>query len=90
MKYRIVEKDGKYWVHAQIMGYFGLRWEKIGKHLDGYGLYPPNDFYNPLSSEKECHEYIKDFDMWYNNKPTKYNIKYKEVELKNGEVCENI
>lgn len=49
---------------AQVKFFFS-NWQTIGKHPNGYGLYPTNDIDYPLQNRHEATERCKLFEQWY-------------------------
>ena len=71
----IFDKDKRFFPQIKTTTFFGLikTWNKIAKHVDGYGLYPDDDYKFP-KTEKEATQICRDFEKWIDFQETTVNI----------------
>lgn len=57
--------------YIENIGYFGqvshgffTGWRTIGKHVNGYGLYPNNHIEYPMNTDHEALELCKLYEQW--------------------------
>lgn len=66
LRYRLAVRDGLYYPQVNIRKYmFWTGWNKIAKHVVGYGLYNYNMFDEPGTTVEKATQMIRDFDAWY-------------------------
>ena len=66
MKLRIKHIDGVGFFPQAKHGLFGA-WKRIGKHTDGYGLYPSEWMDHPMATQFEAMERAKMYEQWFVN-----------------------
>jgi hypothetical protein len=54
-------------------------WQKIGRHVDGFGLYDESDESCPLKTEDEAIEQFQHYKQWVEYR--KSRPKYKSVDI---------
>lgn len=63
MKLRIKFVDGIGYFAQVKHGVFSP-WQKIGKHISGYGLYPAENLDYPMATQKEAVETAEQYKQW--------------------------
>ena len=73
VEYRICQKGNMFWAHVRVKKFgIWMRWKRIAKHTDGFGLYDLPDDSHPHSKQISAEKIILRFDDWFkqiNQKP---------------------
>ena len=63
MKFRIKHIDG-IGCFSQVKRNFLCPWQKIGKHITGFGLYDKNCNEHPMETLEEATQRVRDYKKW--------------------------